>query len=317
MLQLHDVYKQFDGREVANGISLTVACGEVVALLGPSGSGKSSLLNMVAGLLKPDRGQVVFDGVDVTALPPEKRRFGLMFQDFALFPHLNVLQNIMFGPVEQRVPRREAAQLAAELLQRVGLAGYEQRKTWTLSGGEQQRVALARVLAAEPRLVLLDEPFSSLDAHLRQQLQQEFRDHLLARSMPSLLVTHDRDEAFAMADRVAVLHQGNIVQIDTPAKLLAQPASAWLAGFIGLDNVLESGVVPDSAFVFGKGSGQAILLACERRLNTSRLALQLPEGQFVTTLSARECYQYGVDALKPGDSLAVSIDWQQLIAFRQ
>jgi ABC-type Fe3+/spermidine/putrescine transport system ATPase subunit len=206
MLELHSVAKRIrtpsgEPRQLLAGLSLQVQRGETVALMGPSGCGKSTLLKIVAGLEPLDSGQVVFDGQDMAAVPAHQRRFALMFQDFALFAHLNVQDNVAFGLVEQRMPRAQARQRAQELLQRFGLGAQALQKIWTLSGGEQQRVALARALAIQPRLLLLDEPFSALDADLRASLRAEFRQHIAQAEIPCLLVTHDEPEARAMAKR--------------------------------------------------------------------------------------------------------------------
>ena len=207
MLELRHIHKQFGSRALLRDLSLRIAAGEIVALLGPSGCGKSTLLKMVAGLEPADQGSVWFNGQDITQQPPERRGFALMFQDFALFPHLNVLDNVAFGLVEQRLPRAEARQQASAMLGRFGLAAQAHQQVWTLSGGEQQRVALARALITAPRALLLDEPFSALDAELRQSLRDEFRQHIAAAGMATLLVTHDEQEARAMASR-AVRLQG-------------------------------------------------------------------------------------------------------------
>lgn len=201
MLELRDISKQWDHRPLLAGVNLRVPAGETVALLGASGSGKSTLLKIAAGLEAPDAGSVWFDGVDITALPPEQRGFALMFQDFALFPHLNVADNVAFGLVEQRVRKTEARARARALLQRFGLGTHADSRVWTLSGGEQQRVALARALITQPRALLLDEPFSALDATLREQLRSEFRERILEAGMAAILVTHDEAEARAMAQR--------------------------------------------------------------------------------------------------------------------
>ena len=210
MLELKNISKQYQGRMLADDLSLAVAPGETVALLGPSGSGKSTLLRIVAGLEAADAGSVWMDGQDISTLPPERRGFALMFQDFALFPHLSALDNVAFGSVEQRVPRRRARELALEALTRFGLASHAAARTWTLSGGEQQRVALARALMTSPRVLLLDEPFSALDAELRTQLQDEFRQRIKAAGMATLLVTHDEAEARAMAGRGVRLLEGRL-----------------------------------------------------------------------------------------------------------
>ena len=210
MLELRHIHKQFGSRALVRDLSLRIAAGEIVALLGPSGCGKSTLLKMVAGLEPADQGSVWFNGQDITQQPPERRGFALMFQDFALFPHLNVLDNVAFGLVEQRLPRAKARQQASAMLARFGLATQAQQQVWTLSGGEQQRVALARALITAPRALLLDEPFSALDAELRQSLRDEFRQHIAAAGMATLLVTHDEQEARAMASRAVRLQDGQL-----------------------------------------------------------------------------------------------------------
>ncbi len=210
MLELRHLYKQFGSRVLAQDVNLSVTPGEVVALLGPSGSGKSTLLKMVAGLETPDQGSVWFDGQDITQRPPERRGFALMFQDFALFPHLNVLDNVAFGLIEQRQTKAQARVRAAEMLTRFGLAAHAGHKVWTLSGGEQQRVALARALITAPRALLLDEPFSALDADLRHALRQEFCQRIAEAGMATLLVTHDEAEARAMARRGVRLVAGQL-----------------------------------------------------------------------------------------------------------
>ncbi|MDO8904330.1 ABC transporter ATP-binding protein [Hydrogenophaga sp.] len=210
MLELRDIRKQWDHRPLLDGVSLSVAAGETVALLGASGSGKSTLLKIVAGLDQPESGTVWFDGVDITRLPPERRGFALMFQDSALFPHLNVVDNVAFGLVEQGVKRATAREQARAMLQRFGLADRGDARIWTLSGGEQQRVALARALITQPRALLLDEPFSALDATLRDQLRSEFRERITEAGMTAILVTHDEQEARAMAQRAWGLQGGQL-----------------------------------------------------------------------------------------------------------
>jgi ABC-type Fe3+/spermidine/putrescine transport system ATPase subunit len=212
MLELRDITKQWDHRPLLAGVNLQVAAGETVALLGASGSGKSTLLKIVAGLEPAERGSVWFDGQDITAWPPERRGFALMFQDFALFPHLNVQDNVAFGLVEQGVRKAAARQQACDMLARFGLAGHAGARVWTLSGGEQQRVALARALITRPRALLLDEPFSALDTALREQLRTEFRDRITEAGMSALLVTHDEAEARAMAQHAWALQGGQLVQ---------------------------------------------------------------------------------------------------------
>ncbi|MBK6320867.1 MAG: ABC transporter ATP-binding protein [Burkholderiales bacterium] len=201
MLELQQLAKDWEARVLLRDVNLRVDSGETVAILGPSGSGKSTLLKMVAGLESLDGGRVLFDAQDITALAPERRRFALMFQDFALFPHLDVQDNVAFGLVEQGLRKAAARAQACAMLARFGLQTFARAPVTQLSGGEQQRVALARALITQPRVLLLDEPFSALDAELRLQLQTEFRQRIAEFNMATLLVTHDEAEARAMAQR--------------------------------------------------------------------------------------------------------------------
>lgn len=314
MLQLDGVCKRFGDKLVADRLSLQLAKGEVLALLGPSGGGKSTMLKMIAGLEPVDSGRMLFDGQDLAAVPVEQRGFALMFQDFALFPHLDVLGNVCFGLRERGLARAAAQQQARTCLQQLGLAGMEARKVWTLSGGEQQRVALARALVTAPRLLLLDEPFSSLDADLRRQLQLEFRQQLQRQRMPAILVTHDREEAFALADRVAVLKDGRIVQCASPAQLLAAPATPWLARFIGYENVLEEGVVPEQALCLGAGQPLAQVQRIIQLADGVRVTVASRDGELTLTLSARELARYGAN-LQVGGTLAVGIDRSAMLRY--
>ena len=233
------------GPTAVDDVSLDVDTGEVLALLGPSGCGKSSLLRAVAGLEPLAAGSVAWAGEDVTHLPVHQRGFGLMFQDGQLFPHRDVAGNIGYGL--HGLPRAERSARVAELLELVGLAGYGDRAVTTLSGGEQQRVALARSLAPRPRLLLLDEPLSSLDRSLREHLAGELRDILRAAGATAVYVTHDHDEAFTVAARIAVMARGRLLQVATPDVLWHHPASEEVARFLGygpvLDGVARDGVV--------------------------------------------------------------------------
>ena len=218
MLELRSVCKTWqprrgETRQLLRGVNLQVQPGQTVAILGPSGSGKSTLLKIVAGLEPLDSGAVSLDGKDITRLPPEQRHFALMFQDFALVPHLNVQDNVAFGLIEQRKPKAEARAQALAMLERFGLQAYAQSKVWQLSGGEQQRVALARALITRPRVLLLDEPFSALDAALRVQLREEFRSHIAAAQMAVLWVTHDEAEARAMGSAGLRLEAGALLPV--------------------------------------------------------------------------------------------------------
>jgi len=213
MLELKSISKRYENRFLADKLSLSVSRGEIVALLGASGAGKSTLLKIVAGLEQADAGQVFFDQQDITQLPPEKRHFALMFQDFALFPHLNVLDNVAFGLIEQKLNKKAAREQALAMLERFNLATHATDKVTTLSGGEQQRVALARALITQPKALLLDEPFSALDAELRQSLRDEFKQHITNMGVTTILVTHDEAEARAMANRGFRLSAGQLTPL--------------------------------------------------------------------------------------------------------
>ncbi|TVS00579.1 MAG: ABC transporter ATP-binding protein [Rhodobacteraceae bacterium] len=223
--------------------------GEMLALLGPSGCGKTTTLRMIGGFEAPDEGQIWLRRRDITHLPPEERGIGFVFQDYALFPHLSVLDNVKFGL--RNHPRVTRELRAREMLALVGLAGLEKRKPHELSGGQQQRVALARTLAVAPPLVLMDEPFSNLDAAMRVETRQEVRKLLKASGSASILVTHDQEEAMAVADRIAVMEAGRVVQIGTPDEIYRNPVSAFVASFLGRSNILSgtaSGMVVKTEF---------------------------------------------------------------------
>ena len=227
---------RYGGEFALRDLDLDVPVGSVTAVLGPSGSGKSTLLRAVAGLEAPAGGSIAYAGRDLARVPTHKRGFALMFQDGQLFSHQTVGRNVGYPLRLRHLPRR--AERVAELLDLVGLAGYEDRMPATLSGGERQRVALARSLAVEPRLLLLDEPLSALDRDLRERLGGELHDILRRAGTTALLVTHDQEEAFAVADRMAVLRAGRLVQAGTVAEVWQQPADAWTAGFLGYATVL-------------------------------------------------------------------------------
>ena len=243
LLEVVSVSKSFAGNRVLHDVSFRAMEGEIVCLLGPSGCGKTTLLRIVAGLESADTGQVIFAGQPLAEVPVHRRGFGLMFQDFALFPHKDVAANVAFGLRMQGLPQSEVDARVAEMLALVGLGGFERRQVHELSGGEQQRVALARSLAPGPRLLMLDEPLGSLDRALREELMNELRGILKGVGVTAIYVTHDQQEAFAVADRVIIMHQGWIVQQGTPQAVYHQPTSPWVARFLGLTNLVPGRVV--------------------------------------------------------------------------
>jgi putative spermidine/putrescine transport system ATP-binding protein len=233
-LALADVTRRFSGgRPAVDGVSLELARGELLALVGASGSGKTTTLRIAAGYELPDAGRVLLDGRDITAVPPQGRGFGMVFQHYALFPHLTVEENVAFGLEARGVRKAERLARARETLAGVGLGGAGRRAVQALSGGEQQRVALARALVIEPRVLLLDEPLSNLDPTLRESTREELRAMLHRLQVTALFVTHDQEDAFAVADRVALLRQGRLLQVGTSEELYDRPASRAVAEFIG------------------------------------------------------------------------------------
>jgi ABC-type Fe3+/spermidine/putrescine transport system ATPase subunit len=248
MLELRHIFKTYEGKPLLNDISFKLDSGETFCLLGASGSGKSTLLRMIAGLENPNSGSILFNDIDLASTPPHLRDFGLVFQDYALFPHLNVNDNIAFGLKMRRLGQGEIAERVANSLGLVNLRDFGQRKVTDLSGGEQQRVALARALAIRPRLLMFDEPLGALDRSLREDLLNELRTILHQTGIPAIYVTHDQEEAFTIADRVLILHDGQILREGTPDEVWADPGSAFVAEFLGLGNILDGEVVEKNKF---------------------------------------------------------------------
>jgi thiamine transport system ATP-binding protein len=292
------------GRSVLADVSFEIASAERLALLGPSGAGKSTLLRVIAGLEPPLAGRVLVDGRDVTDLPAHRRGIGLVFQDAALFPHRSVAANVGFGPKVAGLPRAEQEARVEGALALVGLGGTGGRDVTTLSGGEAQRIALARALAPRPSTLLLDEPLGSLDGQLRLRLQEDLRSLFEQLALTVVHVTHDVGEAFALGDRVAVLRDGRLAQIDRPEELWARPADDWVARFLGMRNVERNSdratiVRPDAVRV-RPGDG-ATVIAADRDGAVVRLRVRRDDGVELEALSLGE-------APPVGDTVSVEID---------
>jgi len=241
LLEINNLEKSFDQPAVRD-ISLTLKQGRILCLLGPSGCGKTTLLRLIAGLEQPDQGNIFFDGRDVTRKPVHLRKFGMMFQEFALFPHKNVFDNVAFGLQMLDLDADQVEMQTRAMLSLTGLEDLRERNVAELSGGERQRVALARSLAPKPRLLMLDEPLGSLDRALRERLLLEIRSILKELRMTAIFVTHDQSEAFSVADDIAVMHAGRVVQADTPESLYMHPRSVFVAQFLGFKNLLPGRV---------------------------------------------------------------------------
>ncbi len=246
-ITIQSLVKRFGGTTVLHGIELQIKAGELFFLLGPSGCGKTTLLRHVAGFYTPDAGRIFFDENDVTRTPPHRRDTGMMFQSYALWPHMSVAENIAFGLEERRVPKAEIASRVEDALLQVKLNDLGERRIQQLSGGQQQRVALARALVIRPKVLLLDEPLSNLDAKLRQEMRSEIRRLCKESGLTAIYVTHDREEALAMGDRLAIMEAGRLVQTGTPAHVYRDPASRMVAEFMGETNIVDGVLLRDTS----------------------------------------------------------------------
>ena len=305
-LDIADLAKRFDATVAVDGVSLAIARGEILALLGPSGSGKTTMLRLLGGFETPDAGRIVVAGEDVTRAPPARRRLGMVFQHYALFPHLDVGENVAFG-LQRRVEPGVLEQQVSDALALVDLAGFERRKVQELSGGQQQRVALARALAPEPRVLLLDEPLSNLDPALRERTRRELRQLIQRVGITTVFVTHEQEEAFDLGDRIAVLNRGRLEQVGAAEELYERPASLFVATFVGRANVLRGA----AARAFGGKDGQVVVVRPEalrfaelglpgvvrERRYTGALAFYLVEGEHGERLEL----QAGPAAARVGD----------------
>jgi iron(III) transport system ATP-binding protein len=291
---LEGVTKRFGTTSAVEDLDLAVGAGEFVSLLGPSGCGKTTTLRLIAGFETPTRGRVLVQGQDVTNRAPHQRHIGMVFQNYALFPHLNVVDNVAFGLREQRVPKADIESRVRRALERVDLQGLGERRVQQLSGGQQQRVALARALAPEPRLVLLDEPLSNLDAALREKTRRELRALLKDVGITAVFVTHDQEEAFALSDRIALLDRGRLQQFGAPEELYGAPENAFVASFVGRGTELRARVLKL------EGAHATVELAAGARwvVRPIGASAQLAVGQAVRVIARPEAL-----ALQPGDAV--------------
>ena len=275
-LRLVNLTKRFGQTVAVRDLNLTIEDGEIMTLLGPSGCGKTTTLRCIAGFLIPDAGDIYLGDEQVTTLPPEQRGIGFVFQNYALWPHMTVYQNLAFGLELRRTPRDEIDRRIKEALALVRLSGFEDRYPRQLSGGQQQRVALARALVIQPSVLLLDEPLSNLDAQLREEMRFEIRELQKKLGITSVYVTHDQAEALVLSDRIAVLHEGQVMQVGTPKDIYDRPSNRFVAGFIGLTSFIEGTISG-----FEEGSGHAVVTTKDR-LNIRTGAEGLRQGQKVT-----------------------------------
>ena len=265
-LEIRDLTKRFGNFEAVRNISLSVAEGEMIALLGGSGCGKTTTLRMIAGFLEPYSGDILVNGQSIVKVPAYKRNIGIFFQNYALFPHMNVFENVAFGLKLKKLPKKEIEQRVKDMLDMVKLYGLEKRYPRELSGGQQQRVALARALVTRPEILLLDEPLSNLDAKLRVEMQVEIKRIQKELGITTIIVTHDHEEAVSLADRVIVMHEGQLLQIGTPNEVFERPASAFIADFMGFTTFINGvcGAARGDGLREVSCSGRTVLVPADR-----------------------------------------------------
>ncbi|HBB17149.1 MAG TPA: spermidine/putrescine ABC transporter ATP-binding protein [Syntrophus sp. (in: bacteria)] len=274
-VELTGITKRFGNVKAVDDVTLTIGEGDFFTLLGPSGCGKTTLLRMIAGFYTPDAGEIRFDGRRVNDVPPHRRETGMVFQNYALFPHLSVFDNIAYGLRARKVPRREAKSRIGAIIESVQLDGLEDRPPSKLSGGQQQRVALARALVISPQILLMDEPLSNLDAKLRVSMREEIRRLQRRLGITTIYVTHDQEEAMAVSDRIAILNRGRLEQLGEPAEIYYRPQSRFAAEFMGASNIIEMDVVgfdPDASLIAAETGGYRLHIRGERPAD-GRIAL--------------------------------------------
>jgi spermidine/putrescine ABC transporter ATP-binding subunit len=322
-LQFRSLAKFYGHSTAVESVSLEVAAGEFVSLLGASGSGKTTTLMMVAGFTRPDHGEILLDGALITHLPPERRGIGVVFQNYALFPHMNVTRNVGFPLKMRGVPAAETSRRIADALERVGLTGFGERLPGQLSGGQQQRVALARALVFEPGLLLMDEPLGALDRALRETMKAEIRRLHRELGITVVYVTHDQDEALTLSDRIVLMDRGRIIQIGTPNDLYEHPANAFVAGFIGESTLIPGEVIADAGgFALRPSVGGPGLPAQAGALNVGDSAVLMlrPEKVRIVSPAETEGFPAAVeDVVYVGDisRLTLRLDGGSRIAVKQ
>lgn len=282
LIEFKNIVKEFDGKLVLKGVSLDIYENEFVTLLGPSGCGKTTLLRILGGFLEPTEGHVLFDGQDISKVPPYKREINTVFQKYALFPHMNVYNNIAFGLKIKKEPKDIIEQKVMRMLKLVNLEDYADRNVTEMSGGQQQRVAIARALVKNPRLLLLDEPLSNLDARLRLEMREEIRRIQQRTGVTTIFVTHDQEEALSISDRIVLMKSGVLQQNDLPQRLYNEPANQFVADFLGnppINNI--PGIIQDGRFVTEDGKGSASLELCKGVETGRKVNLSVRSESFV------------------------------------
>ncbi len=294
-LKIENISKIFEKERGVKNVSFQLEKGELVSFLGPSGCGKTTLLNIIGGFVKNDSGSIYLEGKDITEYPPEKREIVTVFQNYALFPHMNVIENVKYGLKYRGYNKEEQIKLAKEYLKIVGLEGYEKNSVGELSGGQQQRVALARALVLQPKILLLDEPFSNLDAKLKIAMREEIKELQKRLGISMIFVTHDQEEALSISDRIVVMSNGEIVQIGKPEEIYYSPKNRYVAEFIGKINFLEIGNKrPEEIKMRRDDSGDAVILNREFMGATTLFVVERLEKKIYVTIPGEEALKYRV-----------------------
>lgn len=294
-LKIENISKIFEKERGVKNISFQLEKGELVSFLGPSGCGKTTLLNIIGGFVKNDSGSIYLEDKDITEYPPEKREIVTVFQNYALFPHMNVIENVKYGLKYRGYNKEEQIKLAKEYLKIVGLEGYEKNSVGELSGGQQQRVALARALVLQPKILLLDEPFSNLDAKLKIAMREEIKELQKRLGISMIFVTHDQEEALSISDRIVVMSNGEIVQIGKPEEIYYSPKNRYVAEFIGKINFLEIGNKrPEEIKMRRDDSGDAVILNREFMGATTLFVVERLEKKIYVTIPGEEALKYRV-----------------------
>ena len=325
LVRLFEVSKRFGANTILDGVDLEIAEGEFFTLLGPSGSGKTTLLRLISGFERPDSGRIEIDGINVANTPPFGRDVNTVFQDYALFPHMTVLENVAYGPLTLKVPKAEALSRAEEALAMVRLGDVAGRKPSQLSGGQRQRVAMARAVVNRPRVLLLDEPLGALDLKLRHEMQAELQRIHRELGITFIYVTHDQEEALTMSDRVAIFNRGRVAQVGSPEDLYSRPASAFVAGFVGLSNILRRGggafmVRPERVEIHGEaprrdGLHVEVGAIVDRVFlgMTTRYAVTLESGETINAVRINDGAALRAPSPRPGERVWVAWDGRDVV----
>ena len=304
-LSLKNISKKYKDKEILNNISFDIKEGELVCILGPSGCGKTTLLNIIGGFISDFSGDVLLSDENINNIPPEKREIATVFQSYGLFTHKNVIDNVSYGLKLLKVDKNTRENRAKEMLEKVGLAGYEKKKIKELSGGEQQRVAIARSMVLNPKLLLLDEPLSNLDVHLRDVMRKEIKRIQKQFGVTMIIVTHDQEDAFKLADRVIVINEGHIEQIGTPEELYKEPKNNFISSFIGENNIIDESLVirPEEISIKLDSSGEGKVVDVTYLGATVKYLVETPDGNTLKVLTMSTAERFNI-----GDKVLVQIN---------